>query len=313
MVVVNPVAGGFYIKSKWASHIRTLNSYVKKANVNPVRQFHKDIVFNNTEGKGAARDLTNAFISQIEKDLSSNQNIQGVNPFYLIISAGGDGTHSEVMFAAYNAPERVRSNMAILRLPMGTGDDGADSPVLAGALDLLLNPSHIEYAPAVQLLLADGGPTRLKGPFIAFNILSAGLDAYVTHQTNTMKGKIARNTYKLWIDIATLFYEKKYTVDFMDVRAYDLNGNEVISFNEKLLLLAMGASGYRTYGSQQKILSDHRNVCAVKKMSLLNKLKIKGQVAKGKHTNNPNAIMFSAHRMVFSGKHYYLINTGFHF
>ncbi|MDR2542801.1 MAG: diacylglycerol kinase [Treponema sp.] len=294
MVVANPTAGGFYIKSKWASHIRILNKYVEKAKANPGRQLHKNIIINLTQGKGSAKEITNAFINMIEKDQ---------NPFYLIISAGGDGTHSEVMFSIYNAPAHVRSNVAILRLPMGTGNDGADATTLEGALDLLLSPSRIEYAPAVQLVLADDGPAKSKGPFLAFNILSVGLDAYVTHKTNSMKGKVAGNTYKFWIDMAALFYEKKFKVDFMDVRAFDVDNNELLSFNEKLLLLAMGVSGHRTYGSQQKILSDHRNVCAVKKMSLLNKLKIKGQVTKGKHTENPNAIMLNAHRLEFSGKH----------
>jgi len=294
MVIVNPVAGGFFLKSKWESHLWTLQKYRQKAQANPRRQIYKNMIINLTEGKGSAREITKTFITRAEKE---------PEPFYLIISAGGDGTHSEVMFSIYNAPAHVRSNMAVLRLPLGTGNDGAESPDLGTALDLLLNPSHIEFAPAVQLMTAPDGPTNWKGPFLAFNILSVGLDAYVTHMTNIKKGKTPGDSYKFWIDVAALLYDTKYKVDFMFVRALDNNNQEIKSFREKLLLLAMGVSGNRTYGSQQKILPDDRNVCAVKQMSLFKKLAIKGKVFKGKHIKSPEVIIFNAHRIEFSGSH----------
>jgi diacylglycerol kinase family enzyme len=186
---------------------------------------------------------------------------------------------------------------------MGTGNDGADNPSLAKTLDLLINPVHIKYTSAVQLITAKDGTSNWKGPFLAFNILSVGLDAYVTHMTNNMKAKTPGDSYKLWLDIATLFYERKYKVDYINVRALDEKNNELQFFREKLLLLAMGASGNRTYGSQQKILPDDRNVCAVKKMPLIRKLVIKGQVSKGKHTKNSEVICLNAHRLEFSGSH----------
>jgi len=294
MVVVNPVAGGFYIPKKWASHVRTLEKCREKAEANPIRQIYKNMIFNITEGKGSAREITNAFIERAVKE---------PEPFYLIVSAGGDGTHCEVMFSIYNAPAHIRSNLAVLRLPLGTGNDGADCSNLEEAFDLLLQPSKVAFAPAVQLNPAPEGPSHWKGPFLAFNILSVGLDAYVTHQTNTMKGKFPGDTYKLWIDMAALFYDKKYTVDFMSVRGLDKDNKEVISFKEKLLLLAMGVTGHKTYGSQQLILPDDRNVCAIKQMPVLNKLSIKGKVTKGNHANNKNVIMFNAHRLEFSGSH----------
>jgi len=294
MVVVNPVAGGFFIKSKWESHLRTLTKYKEKAQANPRRQIYKNLIINLTEGKGSAREITAAFIKRAEKE---------PEPFYLIISAGGDGTHSEVMFSIYNAPAQVRSNMAVLRLPMGTGNDGADSVHLSDALDLLLNSSHVEFAPAVQLLPSPNGPSNWKGPFLAFNILSVGLDAYVTHQTNVMKGKTPGDSYKFWVDVAAVFYDKKFKVDYMNVRALDNKNQEIMTLHEKLLLLAMGVTGKRSYGSQQKILPDERNVCGIKQMTLLKKLAIKGKVRHGKHTNNPEAILLNAHRLEFSGSH----------
>jgi len=294
MAVVNPVAGGFIIKSKWETHLKTLNEYRQKAQENPQREIYKNIVVNLTEGKGSAGSITKSFINRAEKE---------PDPFYLIVSAGGDGTHCEVMESIYNAPAHIRSNMAVVKLPFGTGNDGADSPDLAGALDLLLNPVHIEFAPAVQLIPSPKGTAAAKGPFLAFNILSVGLDAYVTHQTNIMKGKTPGDSYKLWVDIAALLYDKKFKVDDMEVRALDDNNKEIKSFNEKLLLLAMGASGHRTYGSQQHILPDDRNVCGIKQMPLAKKLALKGKVLNGTHSDSPEVIMFNAQRLEFSCKH----------
>jgi len=288
MIILNPVAGGFQDKEKWKLNVKTLKKYQQKAQSNPKRQIYKNVILNLTEGKGSASEITKTFIERAEKDPI---------PFYLIISAGGDGTHKEVMHSLFSASEPIRKNIAVLRLPMGTGNDGADSPSLAGALDLFLNPTHIEFASAVQLTTAQGGQSEWKkNEFLAFNILSLGLDAYVTHMTNVRKGKPGSG-YHFWIDMAALSYEKKYNVDYFDVRAFDVNNKEVLSFREKLLLLAMGVTGNRTYGSQQHILPDHRNVCGVKKIPFLRKLKIKKQVAKGKHLKNKDALIFNAHRI----------------
>ncbi|MCL2759563.1 MAG: diacylglycerol kinase [Treponema sp.] len=294
MIVVNPVAGGFFIRSKWESHIRTLTKYSQKAQANPKREIYKNVILNITEGKGSAGEITKAFIERSLKDPI---------PFYLIISAGGDGTHREVMNALFNAPVHVRRTMAVLRLPLGTGNDSADSPSLAGALDLLLKPVHIQLASAVQLIPKKDGPTHWKGPFLAFNICSVGLDAYVTHQTNIMKGKTPGDSYRFWVDMATLSYHKKYKVDFFNVRGLNKDNSESAKFKEKLLLLAMGVSGKRTYGSQQPILPDDRNVCAIKNTSLLGKLAVKGKVAKGKHGKSRHSILFNAHRVDFAFGH----------
>jgi diacylglycerol kinase family enzyme len=288
MIILNPVAGGFLIKSKWESHVKTLKKYQQKAQSNPKREVYKNVILNLTEGKGSAAEITKSFIERAEKDPI---------PFYLIISAGGDGTHREVLNTLFSASAPVRRSITVLRLPMGTGNDGADSSTLGGALDLLLNPTHIELSSAVQLVTAQKGSSEWKKQdFLAFNILSLGLDAYVTHMTNIKKGSPG-NRYKFWVDMAALSYENKYNVDYFDVRALDTNNKELLSFREKLLLLAMGVTGNRTYGSQQHILPDDRNVCGIKKMPFFRKMKIKGQIEKGKHLKNRDALLFNAQRL----------------
>jgi diacylglycerol kinase family enzyme len=180
---------------------------------------------------------------------------------------------------------------------------------MSGALDFLLKPTNIKFAPALRLVTAPGGPASEKGLHLAFNILSVGLDAFVTHMTNKMKGKLPGDSYKLWVDVAALLYDRLYKVDYFDIRALDEHNREIMAFREKLLLLAMGVSGHRVYGAGKMILPNEHNVCGLKQMPLLRKLVFKGQVVKGKHTGHPDAMLFSANRLEISGKHPILAQT----
>jgi len=306
-VIANPAAGGFTIKSRAKKCRKALEYCMVQAQKNPLRHDYAPAEFTGsltscglvqTTGHGSAGKYAQALIEEAKTH----------NDFlYLIVSAGGDGTHWEILSALYHAPAEVRSNTAILRLPLGTGNDGADSPSLVDALMLLIKPSRVAFNPALRLVTAPGGTAALNHPScLAFNILSVGLDAFVTHMTNKMKGKLPGDSYKLWVDIASLLYDRLYKVDFLDVKTdggAPTGGapNGANSFREKLLLLAVGASGHRTYGSQKKILPDDRNVCAVKQMPLLRKLALKGLFTTGKHIDKPETILFNARRVEFSG------------
>jgi diacylglycerol kinase family enzyme len=221
----------------------------------------------------------------------------GAAPFYLILTAGGDGTSREVLTALYGAPGAVRANFGVLRLPLGTGNDGADGWELDTVLDRLIYPSTIHYTRAVRLTTA----APRKGPFMAFNILSVGLDAFVTHMTNKMKGRLPGDSYKLWVDMAALFYDKLYKVGPMEVAAYDEAGGRVEGCTGQVLLLAVGAGGRRTYGSHKWILPDDRNVCVVRQMSLFRKIRLKGLFTTGAHIDEPEVKLFNAHRVEFHG------------
>ncbi|QQO08645.1 diacylglycerol/lipid kinase family protein [Breznakiella homolactica] len=307
-VIANPKAGGFTIKSRWNRHFSVLSSYAEKARNSPVRSAWSGPSRTAQEfdgGSGVLGSLglvpTNgpghagAIVEALMDEAGAMAAESGPAPFHLIITAGGDGTSLEAQLSLYAAPAAVRSNCAILRLPMGTGNDGSDGWELSEALDLLIHPARVEYARALRLTTAN----KDKGPFLAFNILSVGLDAFVTHMTNKMKGNLPGDSYKLWVDIASLLYDRIYKVKTMDVAAFDEAGREVTRFTEPVLLLAMGASGHRTYGSHKWILPDDRNVCEVRQMSLLRKVALKGQFTTGTHIDKPEARLFSASKVEF--------------
>ena len=307
-VIANPSAGGFTIKSRRKKHFKQLAECVQRVKQRPLRTGSASqtalreggetgkLGLILTKAAGHAGELS----SSLAKEAAEGGSAASANgrPFYLIITAGGDGTSLEVLTSLYHVPANVRENIAVLRLPMGTGNDGSDAWELDKALDLLTEPAKLAKQRAIKLSTAGG-----KGPFLAFNILSVGLDAFVTHMTNRMKGKLPGDSYKLWVDVAALFYDRIYKVGYMDVRARDESGREVKAFREKLLLLAVGESGRRTYGSHKKILPDDRNICAIKQMPLLRKLSLKELFAYGTHVDKPEAMLWNAHSVEFSAQY----------
>jgi diacylglycerol kinase family enzyme len=306
-IIANPKAGGFTMRSRWKKHYAQLLVCASKALSNPVNPQaypsqtalaegdKRGLIL--TRSRGHAEEITRRLI---EEASSANKKLSDkTKPLYLIITAGGDGTSLEVLSALYHAPAEIRERFAVLRLPMGTGNDGADAFELEEALRLIIEPAEITFRRSIRLTTSTPG----KGPFLAFNILSVGLDAFVTHMTNKMKGTLPGDFYKLWVDIASLFYDRIYKVGSMDVRALDDKGIEVTKFREKVLLLAVGESGHRCYGSQNYILPDDRNVCWIRQMPLLRKIALKGLFPTGAHINKPECTLFNASRVEISGEY----------
>ena len=310
-IITNPSAGGFTIRSRWKKHYAQLSECVKRAEKNPLREGYPSLTARRgggdtgssglilTKAAGHAGELTKALIEEAsaQGNGAGTARTNNSRPFYLIITAGGDGTSLEVLTSLYHAPAELRRDFVVLRLPMGTGNDGSDAWELNNALSLLIEPAELKLQRALRLVPASG-----KGPFLAFNILSVGLDAFVTHMTNKMKGKLPGDSYKLWVDIASLLYDRIYKVGYMDVRSTDDAGREVKAFREKVLLLAVGESGGRTYGSHKWILPDERNMCTIRQMPLLRKVALKELFAYGTHTDKPEAMLWNAQAVEFSAE-----------
>jgi diacylglycerol kinase family enzyme len=304
-ILAKATAGGFTIRSRWKRHHEQLKACAEraKANLQKPGAAPSRIALEQGSGQGLVltkeRGYAKKIVQALIEEAASAQNKGREQPFYLIITAGGDGTSLEVLSALFHIPQKLRPCFAVLRLPMGTGNDGADAWELGEALNRIIGPSELVYQRALRLITS----TPEKGPFLAFNILSVGLDAFVTHMTNKMKGKVPGDFYKLWVDIAALLYDRLYKVGSLDVRALDESNKEVRSLHEKILLLAVGASGRRSYGAGKHILPDERNVCAMKQMPLLRKIALKGLFNTGSHINKPESILFNASRVEISGKY----------
>ena len=148
-IISNPRAGGFTISSRWKKHYAQLTESAKKAEKNPLREGGLSLTARQegtseapgivlTKAVGHAAEITNALLKEAETEASSAAGKP--LPFYLVIAAGGDGTSRDVMTSLYHAPAAIRDNFAVLRLPMGTGNDGSDTWELNKAMDLLIEP-----------------------------------------------------------------------------------------------------------------------------------------------------------------------------
>jgi diacylglycerol kinase family enzyme len=214
--------------------------------------------------------------------------------FRLVMTAGGDGTSFEVLSSLMELPPDERRHYAVLRLPFGTGNDGSDGRDLFGSLLRFLGPCA---AIPKTAMLATPRPEGGKAPIWSFNIASLGVDAYIAHMTNRLKNVFPGDFYKLWVDIASVFYDFVWPTRELKLAAYTAQGSLTRGFERKLLLIAMGASGNRQYGSNKSILPDENNVCAVSQMPFFRKLAVKGPLQSGKHGGLPEVELFSAQRL----------------
>ncbi|MDR1411398.1 MAG: diacylglycerol kinase [Spirochaetaceae bacterium] len=317
-IIANPGAGGFTISGRWKKHHEALKAAARTAcNSNARRENSRPsqtaLAAEGNPGELSALGLVatrhpghaGSITGDLLREAAEAAETAGETPakktacppFYLVICAGGDGTSLEVLSRLYSADPGLRDNFAVIRLPMGTANDGADFWELADALELLTLPTELFKVPALRLSTATEG----KGPFLAFNILSVGLDAFVTHMTNKMKGKLPGDSYRLWVDIASLFYDRLYKVGPMEIQVF-AGAEEPRILRETPLLLAVGASGRRTYGSRNLILPDDRNACLIRQTPLLRKIALKKLIRTGSHAETGETLLFNARRVEFRGR-----------
>lgn len=287
-LIANPRAGGFTRSRVYARHLAELKLLAGRAASLPARRAPVTFRLHSTLYPRHAAEVTRALAEEARAAPEVER---------LVITAGGDGTTLEALSTLMNLSEAERSRFVVLRLPLGTGNDGADFRELLPALDLLLGPSRFDRQAALRVTPASAGRPGGRGPWWSFNIASLGADAFVSDMTNRLKLTFPGDSYKLWVELATIFYDALWPTRGFEVRAWDAQGREVRSFRGDLLLLAMGVSGRRTYGSNKPILPDDDDVCLVRQMPLLRKLVVKGPLTTGRHRGFPEVDLFSASRV----------------
>lgn len=302
-IIANPKAGGFTNKKRIETSLAILKKEADLASKR--KRLVSNLFFQviQTQYAGHAVERTLQIIA--ESLQTPDKNFES-----LIITASGDGTSLEVQTALMKAcmanPEnkvRIMSKIAILRLPFGTGNDGSDDRTLDKTLRRLTTPSHFAWQRAIkvyyegktpdEIAIQTGKDLRKKfskygslddlPPWYAFNIASIGIDAYITYMTNKTKSVIPGDFYRLWADLACVFYGFKFPPGTMEFEFYDQN-NQLIEKQEKAVEFALlGVSGHRQYGSNYPILPHEENFCSVEKMSLIRKLKVKPSFNDGSH------------------------------
>ncbi len=278
-VIINPCAGAFSLKRRIIRVIDELHAVIEGLADERRNPTMLSVRFHPTEYPGHALELSRDLIGQTAPGPR------------VIVSAGGDGTHDEVLSAAVG-DSRVSGDrpLVFFRFPFGTGNDGADADTIAEACRVLLG--HAETGMTSHLVVRRSGAPPLHG----FNIASIGLDAYVALLTNKLKGSIAGDLYKVLADVMTLLYERIVGVNEMTVRWSDENG-QTTTLRRKFVLCAFGVSGERSYGDHKPILPGKDNLCAIETIGLIGKVLLKGQVYRGEHVNAPAVHMARARHL----------------
>ena len=297
-IIANPCAGGFTQKKKSEKNFAVLEQAAKDAAGKEACTTIKDVILHKTERAGHG--------TQIAADILAEARAQKADGAqWLIVTAGGDGTHLEVQtalakaaFASDDDAALIKECVTILRLPFGTGNDGSDGREIEDTIRRLTEPAHFALQRAVKVWYEGTAPDKsiaekrkqidtydsldVMPPWYSFNIASIGIDAYITYMTNKTKGVMPGDFYQVWVDLACLFYgctfpPKPLTIEVM-------KDNQVVkTIKSAVEFCLLGVSGHRTYGSNHLILPDDNTFCAVKKMPTVRKVAKKSMYNDGSH------------------------------
>lgn len=268
-LVMNPHAGAFRNPRTWRQ-IEAELSRLLALWPEPTPEQTSRIVFSvhKTAFAGDEKNVLNHLLEEDPADYSTETR--------LVLVAGGDGTALGVFTGFLDLPEDTRRGSLLFRLPLGTGNDAADAPDLESAFHLLRGEGRPQAVQAVKVT-APNHPARL-----AFNIAGAGMDAYVANLTNRLKKWLPGDSYRLMVDVATLFYETSVNLGPYKLVITAPDG-QVETLEGRYLLTPFGASGYRRYGSGMKILPGPENLCLGSAVNLLTKLSYRQPIYEGTH------------------------------
>ena len=313
--IVNKTAGCFTNKKKSVRYKAIFDNTLNEIKNQPECAASVSFQIFSTEYAGHAKDLTCSVVSQLiatDSDNSPNEN--------LIVTAGGDGTSLEVQTALYKSAmegpkhnNAIMNKITILRLPLGTGNDGTDGHTIEETIDLLksglvfANTRAIRVYP--QKTISDEEykaaaakcgkkaekycDVNYKAPWYAFNIVSIGLDAYVVYMTNYIKKHLPGDLYQFCVPLSGLVYDKDFKTGTAKITLD--NGEEIVT---PITLMAFGASGNRVYGGGHKVLPDLNNLCIAQKHSLMTLIKENHRFADGTFMEKNLARLKSAEKII---------------
>ena len=285
-IIANPKAGGFKRPRFALARKRELAAMVERARHLPERAEPVQVRLHLTARGGHASAIAQRVIERSESN--------GQDCLHVLLTAGGDGTSLETAERLINLPPGMADRFALLRLPLGTGNDGSEGRDLTVALGRFLGPARFERRSSVRVTPSSEGG---KLPIVACNIASVGFDAYVADRTNTLKRVFPGDSYKFWVNVATMLYERAYEMKPMRLRAWDHAGVQIIDDEAERLFVALGASGFRQYGSGKRILPGTENGIAVSETTLFRKLLVKGAIERGMHEGIREVRHFDASRL----------------
>ena len=316
--IANKTAGCFTNSAK-AEHLKKyFSSVISEISEQPQCAESVSYKIFSTEYAGHAKDLTKSIVAQLiatdEPDLEN-----------LIVTAGGDGTSLEVQTTLFKEAmqgpkhnDAIMNHITILRLPLGTGNDGTDGHKIEETIELLKGGLVFANDRAVRIYPendvddaaiaasagkkdpAKYGDINFRPPWYAFNIASIGLDAYVVYMTNTVKKKLPGNFYHICVPLSGFVYDKDFPTGTAHFEFYESKESKSGELTVPLTLMAFGASGYRVYGGGHKVLPDSNNLCIAPKITLWNLIKENHRFVDGSFKGTDIASLHTAEKVRLS-------------
>lgn len=314
--ITNKFAGCFTNKKLAKKYKTVFNSAEENAkNIPDCAESVSSKIF-TTEYSGHGKDLANAVLTELIGSFEEKDEC-------VIVSAGGDGTSLEVQTALYLSAqsepkklEMIKNHITLLRLPLGTGNDGTDGHKIEETIELLKGPLCFKNNCALKITpegkRTQEGVVRLKknpdkyadpnykAPWYCFNIASIGLDAYVVYMTNTVKSKLPGNFYHLCVPLSGLVYDKDFPIGNAKIELFDKNNSKTEEVITPITLVAVGASGNRVYGGGHKVLPNEHNVCIAPQLSLFKLIRDNHMFVDGSFVGTDLASLHSAEKVRIS-------------
>lgn len=283
-IIINHRAGAFSRRSGQRSFIKRLDAAL--GGQLPSASFGEPLSLPHVHTTDSIGHASLIAVSILEASRN-----HGKRPF--IMSIGGDGTHQETFSGIMACDPQLRSRLLAFRFPAGTGNDAADAWNVEQAVSALIEGCPVTTIGAVEFN-APGHERRYS-----FNIASVGIDAYVVHLTNKLKNLLPGDFYKPLTDIGVLFYELIHGIHRMTVDIYR-HETAIYRLERKNGIVALGVSGWRTYGSEKWVLPGEENLCAIEKGGLFRNLQIKRHLFKASHPSLPYTFMTQTNRVVIA-------------
>ena len=310
-VIANPSAGAFTQNAKAMQCKKIFEAAVDNAKYRTVCVSSANTKVFYTKYAGHAGELALAVLAETCGARTQNEES-------LIVAAGGDGTSLEIQTALFIAAaaskqrrQAVMKHITVLRLPLGTGNDGTDGHTLEETMKLLEGPVHFANARALKITyeghagMADYEKSKKAKdlwnlsdqPWYAFNIASIGIDAYITYMTNRMKNSFPGDSYQLWVNVAAGLYDVSFPPADAEIEILGKNDELIDTVKTKIEYVLLGVSGHRTYGSNHHILPDDDNVCITPKMTLISKLVNMQAFSDGTHKAKKLSTFYTAEKL----------------
>lgn len=312
-LICNQTAGCFKDRKKSQKFKKVFNTAEQEISSLPTYVKSIETKVFSTEYAGHARDLAMAITSELVA-------LKNPDAEYIIATAGGDGTCLEVQTSLFTAAQEVpqkakiiMKQITMLRLPLGTGNDGTDGHSVEETIALLRGPLVFDSVCALKIT-PEGNPTpaqiaatgkdpekycdtEYKAPWYCFNMAGIGIDAFIAYMTNVLKKKIPGNFYNKIISLCGIVYDKAFPPGTGLFEFFDKEGNKIKEIKTQIELYDMGPTGNRTLGGGIQMLPDENNCCLTYKMSLLSLILNNNKYSDGSHLGTKLATFVSAHKV----------------